>query len=376
MGRRTIIGKKATDEPKKMRKVGIVSTYNIPCGIAEHTKYFAEQLKCSCTILAENHPSPVYPDNPCVKRCWTRDFNDYKPLLDTIMREQVNIVDIQFEFSFYHNTDNLLKLLTLLRARNIKTIITFHTIVEFMANCVNTLGDTCDGIIVTSHTMSQPAWLRPSVRRKMRFIPLAVPVPADQDRHALRLKYGISSSHVVASFGFLVWHKGMLEVAEQIYEVKKYISDVKYLIIGCHGDGYYDQIVETVNRLALKDNVMFYDEFYPIDKLFELLHLSDLIVMNYHVAHPTSSGAAKIALASHRPVLGSNSMMFDDIPHDIMQRVPMGDSNEMGRHIRSMLGDHGQRTILENKGYQFTQSINAERVAQLHEEYYKQIRGY
>ena len=376
MGRRTIIGKKATDEPQKMRRVGIISTYNIPCGIAEHTKYFAEQLKSPCVILAENHPTPIYPDNPCVIRCWTRDFNDYVPLLNAIMREKVNIVDIQFEFSFYHNTDNLLRLLTLLRARNVKTIITFHTIVEFMANCVNTLGDTCDGIIVTSQTMVQPTWLRPSIKRKMRFIPLAVPMLSDQDRHVLRRKYGIESGHIVATFGFLVWHKGILNVIEQMYEIKKYIPDVKLLIIGCHGDGYYDQLVETVNRLELKDNVIFYDEFYPIGKLFELLHLSDLIVMNYHVAHQTSSGAVKIALASHRPVLGSNSMMFDDIPHDIMQRVPMGDSNELGRHIRSLLGEPAKRAILEKKGHDFIQTISSMRVAQMHDEYYRQIRGY
>jgi len=377
---RTVVGRKAARTIPMTRKVGIISTYNIPCGIAEHTKYFAEQLKSPCAIFAENHPTPIYPDNPCVTRCWTRDFNDYKPLLDNIIRQGVNIVDIQFEFSFYHNTDNLLKLLSLLRARNVKTVITFHTIVNFMANCINTLGDTCDGIIATSPTMMRPEWLRPSVRRKMRFIPLAVPVPSDQDRHALRQKYGITSNHIVATFGFLVGHKGIVQVVEQIYEVKKYIPDIKYLIIGCHEGQphgtYYNQIVETVNRLELQNNVIFYDKFYPIGELLELLHLSDLIVMNYYVAHQTASGAAKIALASHRPVLGSDSMMFDDIPHDVMQRTPMGDSNEMGRYIRSLLGDSGKRASMENKGYQFVQSISAEKVAHLHDEYYMQIRGY
>lgn len=373
---KTVVGKKAVKISPLMRRVGIISTYNIPCGIAEHTKYFAEQLQSPCVILAEKHPTPVYPDNPCVTRCWTRDFNDYSLLLSTIIREKISIVNIQFEFSFYHNTDNLLKFLVQLKARNVKTIITFHTVVSFMADCVNTLGDTCDGIIATSQTMLQPDWIRPSVKRKMRFIPLAVPIIADQDRHALRCKYGIKSKHVVASFGFLVGHKGIVQVVEQICEVKKYIPDVKFLIIGCHGDAYYDQLVETVNRLELKDSVIFYDEFYPIGKLFELLHLSDLIVMNYYVAHPTSSGAAKIALASHRPVLGSDSMMFDDIPHDVMQRTPMGNSGEMGRYIRNMLGDSAQRAILESKGYQFVQSISATRIAHLHDEYYKQIRGY
>ena len=289
-------------------------------------------------------------------------------------------MDIQFEFSFYHNTDNLLKFLILLKARNVKTIITFHTMVNFMADCINTLGDTCSGIIVTSQTMAHPEWIRSSVKKKMRFIPLAVPVLLDQDRDTLRRKYGINSNHIVASFGFLVGHKGIVQVVEQIYEVKKYIPDIKYLIIGCHEGQphgtYYNQIVETVNRLELQDNIIFYDKFYPVGKLFELLHLSDMIVMNYSVAHPTSSGAVKIALASHRPVLGSSSMMFDDIPHDVMQRTPMGDSNEMGRHIRNILEDSARRAILENKGYQFVQSISAERIAHLHDEYYKQIRGY
>ena len=380
MSRRTIVGKKATEEIKKMRRVGIISTYNIPCGIAEHTKYFAEQLKSPCVILAESHPSPIYPDNPCVKRCWTRDFNNYKPLLDTIFRERINIVDIQFEFSFYHNTDNLLKVLSFLRKHNVKTIITFHTIVNFMADCINALGDTCDGMIITSQIMARPEWIRPSVKRKMRFIPLAVPAVADQSRHALRRKYGIESDHVIANFGFLVGHKGIVQVVEQIYEVKKYIPDIKYLIIGCHEGQphgtYYNQIVETVNRLDLQDNVIFYDKFYPMNELFELLHLADLIVMNYYVAHQTSSGAVKIALASHRPVLASDSMMFDDIPHDVMQRAPMGDSDELGRHMRNLLEDSGKRTILENKGYQFIQSINSTKIAHLHDEYYKQIRGY
>ena len=380
MSVKTVVGRKAAKTVPMARKVGIISTYNIPCGIAEHTKYFVEQLQTPRVMLAEKHPTPVYPDDSGVTRCWTRDFNDYSPLLNAIMREKVNIVDIQFEFSFYHNTDNLLKFLCLLKARNVKTIITFHTIVNFMENCINTLGDSCDGVIATSQTMLQPEWIRPSVKRKMRFISLAVPTIADQDRYALRQKYGVVSSHVVATFGFLVGHKGIIQVVEQVCELRKRIPDIKLLIIGCH-EGHphgthYGQIVETVNRLGLQNSVVFYDKFYPVNELFELLHLSDLIVMNYYVAHQTSSGAAKIAMASHRPVLSSNSMMFNDIPQDAMERTSMGDSGEMGRHIESILGDPGKRAVLENKGYQFVQSISAPVIARLHDEYYKQIRGY
>ena len=247
-------------------------------------------------------------------------------------------------------------------------------------SCIKTLGDSCDGVRATAQTMLQPDWIRPSVKRKMRFMPLAVPVPPDQERYALRQKRGLVSGSVVATFGFLVWHKGIIQVVEQICEIKKRVPDIKLLIIGCHEGHphgtYYGQIVETVNRLGLQGNVIFYDKFYPINELFELLHLSDLIVMNYHVAHQTSSGAAKIAMASHRPVLGSNSMMFNDIPGDSMERTSMGDSSELGRHMESILGDMGKRAALENRGYQFAQSISAPVIARLHDEYYAQIRGY
>ncbi len=377
------LGNRVVGNPRmvpKVRKVGIISTYNIPCGIAEHAKYFVEHLQTPNVVFAESHPTPVYPDADNVVRCWTRDFNNYKHLLKAIVQSHVNIVNIQFEFSLYHNTDNLLKLLTTLKTYNIKTVITFHTMVDFMANCVNTLGDNCSAIIVTSKNMIRPPWIRKSVRGKMHFIPLPVPYFPDQDRNALRKKYNVVSNNVIASFGFLVDHKGVREVIEAVAEVKKYIPDIKYIIIGCHEGHphgtYYGNLVETVNRLNLQDTVIFFDKYYPMSELFELMHLADLLVKFYYVAHPTSSGAAKLALASHRPLLCSSSPMFDDIPHDVAQRTPMGDVAELGRYIVNLLKDVNKRQEMEEKGWEFVQTISGEKIAQLHDEYFAQIRGY
>lgn len=331
-------------------------------------------------VFAEDHPSPVYPDTHNVVRCWTRDFKDHSRLVRAILQAGVNIVNIEFEFSLYHDTDSLLKFITTLKGYNVKTVITFHTIVDFMASCVNTLGDSCNGVIITQRTMASPSWLRQGIRSKMRFIPLAVPILPDQDRHVLRQKHGINSNNVVASFGFLVDHKGVRETIETISEVRKYVPDVKYLVIGCHEGHphgtYYASCVETVKRLQLENTVKFLDKYYPINELYELLHLSDLLVMFYYVAHATSSGAAKIALASHRPLLCSNSPMFDDIPHDVAQRTTMGDIGELGRYIVNLLKDPNKRTVMENRGWEFVHTISGQRVAQMHDEYFHYIRGY
>ena len=119
-------------------KLGIVSTWGVPCGIALYTEQLCNELvdKIELKVFAEktdNELKPINLDkNIPYERCYVRG-ESYSELLQKISDYSPDIVHVQFETSMFQETysyhSSFLEFLNALHSKNIKTVVTFHTII-------------------------------------------------------------------------------------------------------------------------------------------------------------------------------------------------------------------------------------------------------
>ena len=119
-------------------KVAQVSTWKVPCGIALYLEQLCNELldKVELKVFAEKTTNELEPINPNknipYERCYVRG-EGYSELLQKISEYNPYIVHIQFETSMFQETysyhSSFLEFLNALHSKNIKTVITFHTII-------------------------------------------------------------------------------------------------------------------------------------------------------------------------------------------------------------------------------------------------------
>lgn len=323
-------------------KVGILLNWDAHCGIAEHTKYFAEKLTCELVKL----PSA-----------------DLDQAFQLALNENVRVVHIPHEYSFF-NEGEIIAFIKTLKQNDIKVLIDFHTFVAEQTP----FNDIVDKIVVhvpCNSSMSAPKY-------QMVKLP-AVSFP-HEEKQKLRKELKMTSNHVVATFGFVIPHKGILEIMQAISKVKETFNDILFLVIGsCVDVNYLQSLFAERERLGLVENVIFFSSFYPINRVCSLLQLSDVTCLFYAHSLPfSSSGPVRICLASHRPLIISDVPMFFEF-NECVIRVNPGDINMLADKLIQLLSDDGLQQELVKRGDEYIETISPENIANEYEKIYNEL---
>jgi glycosyltransferase involved in cell wall biosynthesis len=172
--------------------------------------------------------------------------------------------------------------------------------------------------------------------------------PAAVAREAL----GITDrAPVVATFGFLLPHKGVVELIRSVPLLAEAHHDVCLLVV-CAAIATMRASVELrhqcaveVRRLGLENRVALIHEFLPEPVAMTFLHAADVIVLPYGATPESASAAARFALSSGRPVMTSAQPIFDALG-DAVCRI--GDVSPQGiaRAVTSLLADASAKADL------------------------------
>jgi len=325
-------------------KVGIVLNWDAACGITEHTKYFADHLSCATVKL----PS-----------------TDLEAAYRTVINEGINVVHIPHEYSLF-DEGKLIAFINKLRGNNIKVIIDFHTFVAEQTP----FNDIVDKIVVhvpCSDSMTAPKY------QTVKLPTVSFPY---RDKKELREELKITSNHIVATFGFIVPHKGILETMQAIRKVKEKFNDILYIVIGTGDLNYLKNLLAERDRLRMNDNVIFFSAFYTIDRVGSLLQLSDVTCLFYTHSLPfSSSGPVRICLASHRPLIISDVPIFFEFS-DCVMKTPLNDINTLAEKIVQLLSDDSLQQELVKKGDEYIKTISPESIAKQYEDIYNELSNY
>ena len=134
---------------------------------------------------------------------------------------------------------------------------------------------------------------------------------SDFDPQEIRKCFGIAGN-VLLFFGFVREYKGLKYLLEAIPKVLLTVP-VTLLVVGefWKDKDYY---LDLVDKLSIKKNVIFVDEYIPNEEVGKYFSAADLVVQPYISA--TGSGIIQIAFGFHKPVIATRVGCLPEVVKD------------------------------------------------------------
>lgn len=305
-------------------KIAWVSTWASRCGVAMYSDYMVNGFKeDSLFILAPKNEVNLTTDAENVRRVWSLGATSLEDLVREVMHLDVEAVVIQFHWAFF-SVYALADAVIAFRARKMQVIIEMHNTLSAPPEMSNeyvrrALGSE-NRILV--HALSDLKKMKKlGFVENVALFPLAA-YPQSQPKTSaldeLRDSLKLGGSKVIATYGFMMPHKGLTQMVRALPEILSKIPDVKLLMVNAiysleRSGAELATIESDIQRLGLADRVILKTDFLPDAESVKLLSLADLIVLPYQVTEESSSAAVRMALACARPVAVTPIAFFDDV---------------------------------------------------------------
>lgn len=300
-------------------RIGWVTTWNTRCGIAVYSQHLIENFPAGVTVLAAEAQQLTQPDEENVRRCWTAGDSDrLHSLRDAVANIGVDTLIVQFNFGLFNP----------------------HAFCEFLSEQV------ADGqiVFVWMHATKDPdhvpekklSMLIPALAQCHRILVHTVQDLNRMKEHGLvhnvmLFPHGVldpepgiparrtdTQPFRLASFGFFLPNKGLLELIEATHILRRRGLDVclnlvnaEYLIT--ESSELVATAKEQVRRLDLESVVTFHTDYLDDADSLELLGAADLVVFPYQRTGESASGAVRYGIASGTPVAVTPLSIFDDV---------------------------------------------------------------
>jgi glycosyltransferase involved in cell wall biosynthesis len=359
----------------KVLKLGVISTFNSVCGIAEYSKYLYGNLGGGFSELyfLANRDAigrvEVDPDN--VKRLWEYGETDFKEVLAWLDEEKANTGDypfqlahIQYSVGFY-TYSALAALIKGLTQRGIETLLTAHSVQVPGAE----LGIIREELALLKqiHVLNTGdlEYLQDLGLHNCHYFPHGNAVFPYQPHSRLKRELGLpeGTGPIIATHGFIVENKGLLETVAALGQLKSEFPDMLYLALNAiNPRNMTSQSLKEdfENELAgngLSQNTLLYSDFLDRSEILVALAAADVIVFAYPEAKETASGAIRLAMAASRPVIITKSSQFKDL-QDYAYVVEDNQPATIAAAIRELVGsaELSNQVVSRLRAYSITHS--------------------
>ena len=315
------IAKLENEEVFSSQKINLawVSSYNTKCGIATYSEFLLSKLssKYSVNIFANYSNSPICDSKEKnIIRCWENRFDkDNTHLIENIITSNSKRVVINFNFGFF-STKNLKEIIDRLTLANIKIVIIFHSVaditIEGLEASLKDIRDSLKKVYrLLLHTIDDLNFFKSMDLTNISLLPHGV---TNRDKDIVKNR----EIKTISSYGFLLPHKGILELIEAFALLKRDFSHLKLLLVNAiypipKSKEYYEKIYQIAKELRVLDSIEFQTDFLEDKQSFKLLDSSDLIVMPYRQTNESASGAIRYALSTLNPILCTPQPIFNDV---------------------------------------------------------------
>jgi len=306
------------NEPSEL-KIAYFSTYNAVCGIAEYSKYLADELARAGADLQ------IY--------TWSEQKRTKEPNLaqengvkvHEIEREKLlsgletdaNIIWLQHHFTFFEIDEKLKSDVAALKSQGKICFITLHAtkqILNYPRQTQQNWHDTLyefDRVFV--HSIDDLNTLRLlGLADNVTLVPHGTQnlAPEQNKRKETDGKFK------VGFFGLLFAHKN-LPVLLQAFAKFSQNTDAKLIIISpvanADSEAELQRCRKLCEKLNLDEKVEWNTEFLPIEEVNKKLSDCDVIVLPYGQTDEGASGAARIALSACKNVIVTPSRIFSEM---------------------------------------------------------------
>ena len=326
------------------RRVGWVSSWNTRCGIAGYSGYLLADCDLDVTVYAshrnvdEELDKLLLPaDGPNVLRCWNAGSgDDLAGLKEALFADLPGTVVIQFNFGFYEFAA-LAALIDALKNAGVVVLVVFHS--------------TADPPQLPERRLED---LRPALARCDRLLAHS---PQDLNRlktlglafNTALLPHGVIDTFAdtfaktaakkaptlprvraddamfrIASFGFLLPHKGLEELLDAVALLRDRGQPVSLRMLNAEYPAEVSrQAIESIrsriSQRGLDDLVDLDTVYYTDTECLERLADADLVVFPYQATQESSSAAVRHAIASGAPVAVTPLTIFEDVAPAVIE---------------------------------------------------------
>lgn len=302
--------------PRSDFKLGVLSSWNTRCGIAEYCRHLLQHLSgtdIQCEVFSNSETLTAASDEPFVRRPWDNSLATLPQLVRSIARAQVDCFLIQYHPGFYPFA-TLAALIDHLCRMELPVLVIHHTTIhEEIAAAVGALAQVPLNLV---HSEADVARFASHGLRNVMQIHHGVYT-------AQRATEEITPSNgqfVIGGFGFLMPHKGFAELIGAAYLLRSHIPGLRVelyasLYPSASSERLLTRCLAYMRYLRCGDWVKLETGYLGIEELICRLARCSLLVFPYQNSRESASGAVRIGLASRRPVLCTPLGIFDDVAH-------------------------------------------------------------
>jgi GT2 family glycosyltransferase/glycosyltransferase involved in cell wall biosynthesis/ubiquinone/menaquinone biosynthesis C-methylase UbiE len=307
-----------SSEMSESPQVAILTTYNQRCGLATYAEYMVKALRESGVdplILAEKTTDLRGPDEARVARCWNRQADGGKEILNVLLANRVEVLHINFG-GIFDVEGWLPNLLPAIRNAGIRIVTTFHTTESAML-MLGLIARRSDRVLVHHPQNKMELVALHAAAGRIECIPHGMPKVERKDIFEAKLELGWDPEQkTVGTFGFVEPHKGILEIIPAFQLAHEESGARLHVLGGPHpanpdSGKYLELCKQKAKECGLENAVIFNDGFLPEDELLRRLRACDVIVMNYTSSRYEASGATMLALSAGRPIISSSKPPFE-----------------------------------------------------------------
>ena len=338
-------------------RIAWVTTWNTRCGIAAYAGYLACRLpRERLTVLASRSTERLGTDAENVVRCWDAGWHDDLAGLERAIRDSgAGAAVIQFNFGLF-DLQAFGRLLRRLHAAGVRTYVVLHATADVdKPDARMSLSEIPDALAgctrLLVHGIADLNRLKDLGHvDNVALFPHGVGRAPEVDPAAVRAQHGLGDGPILASFGFLLPHKGHRELVAAFEALRDERPDLQ--LVMCHA--LYPNTPSFEARDALQariaqsrhaEAITLITDYLPDETALGLLGLAEAVVFPYQDTQESASGAVRFGMASGRPVATTPLPIFDDVA-DASYRLPGTSPDAIADGLAQLLDDGDLRARL------------------------------
>lgn len=336
--------------PRPRLRVAWVSSWNAKCGIATYSSFLLKHfdpMRFDVTILASLSNEVLGADGPGVRRCWTDRFGSTEQLFEELDAARADAIVIQHNFAFF-STEVLAALVQRYEGRGVPVLVTFHSTEDVstpgleasLGTIANSLASATRLLVHSVEDVNRlKGW---SLVNNVALFPHGAFAQKPEEKFVARRGRGIGEDEIViASFGFMLPHKGIEELVDAFAKVATSLPKARLLLVnalypGGASDETLRRVEDRIRRSGLRERVTMLNEFLEDEESLGWLACADLVVFPYQETAESASGAVRYGLASRRPVACTPMPIFDDM-RDVVHFLPGGTADQIAAGLLELL---------------------------------------
>lgn len=361
-------------------KIGMISTINCECGIATYAQHLSEHYPVGDTIIFGNQLGVLTDTQSCLKhpiiRCWNRR-GDFKELTQEIIKSGVKIAHFQHEFGLFQDNDAFCAMLSALKAHNIRTVITFHTVfVDAHLNDKITAMMPYLDMIIVHHENARKVL----VQGNCVVVPHGSVLVKPRDKIEARKRLNIPEGKIVfLSFGFITPNKAAMDSISAVYRLRDDFDNLLFMIVGApivHGENFGNleyclSLFRRVKQLQLFNMIRIHPNFVSEEEIDWYAGAADIAIENYHQTQHSTSGMSHLVMSYGLPNISSTANILADLNDERSLKYNMGDIGQMTDNLRRLIRDRDLRTRMSQNCLKYAEETSWPRIAEKHLELYR-----